>query len=220
MKSRFYLLSILSMAALVISAPAANAQAKERGARWSFAPNIYKVEQPRLPQGYDAPSTVRSGAMPQSSNFLGVDPGMLNSRPPSPVSQVAARPAAPQVTGRAFVPNTAFKPSFGQPIQPLNAGAPIQMAHVPPSAHIPQMAAPTAARPAAPAHYARRPVARPHSTRAVSGRLVTPKKSVGQTASPIAATYSTGYVPGGYLPAHSGSGNGVNTNVHGRIIKH
>ena len=220
MKSRFYLLSILSLAALLTSGQAANAQAKERGARWSFAPNIYKIEQPRIPQAYDAPSTVKSGAMPQNSNFLGLNPADLNSRPPSPVPQVAARPAFPQVSAKAFVPNTAFKPSFGQPILPLNAGAPMQMAHLPAAAHVPQMAAPTAARPAAPAHYARRPVARPHSSRAVSGRLVTPKKSVGQSASPAAASYSTGYVPGGYLPAHSGSGGGYNADVHGRIIKH
>lgn len=221
MKSRFFLLSILSVAALItVDAQQASAQGKEppkeRGARWSYAPNIYRIEQPRIPAGYDAPSTVRQGAMPQNSNFLGLDPGMLNSRPPSPVHQVAARPAYPQVSAKAFVPNTSYHPSFGQPVQPLQAGAPIQMAALPaPVAQGPSMAAP-AVRHSAPAH---RSVSR-SGHKSVNATLLTPHKHVGQSASPAVAAYNTGYTPGGYLPAHSGSSNSVSTNVNGRIIRH
>lgn len=216
MKSRFLLLSVLSIAALVtVDAQEANAQAKEGGARWKFAPNIYRVEQPRLPQGYGAPS-VQQGAMPRSSSFLGLEPGMLNRPPaPAPVPQVAARPAMPQVTGRAFVPTTAFNPSFGQPVQPMSAGAPIQMAQLPPAVGPGTSTAP-AVRQAAPAH---RPVARSHNAH-VSGKLLTPHKHVGQSASPAVASYSSGYMPGGSLPSHSSSGNSVSTNVNGRIIRH
>ena len=206
-------MSLLSVAALVtVDAQQANAQAKERGARWSFAPNVYRVEQPRLPQGYGAPS-VQQGSMPRSSSFLGLEPGMLN-RPPAPVPQVAARPAMPQVTGRAFVPTTAFNPSFGQPVQPMSAGAPIQMAQLPPAVGPGTSTAP-AVRQAAPAH---RPVARSHNAH-VSGKLLTPHKHVGQSASPAVASYSTGYMPGGSLPSSS-SGNSVRTAVNGRILKH
>ena len=213
MKSRFFLLSLLSVAALVtVDAQEANAQAKDRSARWSFAPSVYRVEQPRLPQGYGAPS-VQTGAMPRNSSFLGLEPGMLN-RPAAPVPQVAARPAMPQVTGRAFVPTTAFNPSFGQPVQPMSAGAPIQMAQLPPAVGPGTSTAP-AVRQAAPAH---RPVARSHNAR-VSGKLLTPHKHVGQSASPAVASYSTGYMPGGSLPSSS-SGNSVRTAVNGRIIKH
>ncbi len=228
MKKRFFLVSILTAAAasaLFVQQADAQEQRGSRGARWTFAPNIYKIEQPRIPQGYEAPSKVRQGAVPQSASFLGVDPGMLNSRPApiAPRQQVAARPASPQVTGKAFVPNTSFHPSFGQPVQPLQAGAPMHMATLPPAvAPVPQAAAPAAARPAAsPVHKATKPASRPyHATRTVSGVLKKPSKTAGQSASPAVATYSSGYMPGGHLPAQSGAGSSVKTAVNGRIIRH
>lgn len=216
MKSRFFLVSSLAVAAIVsVGAQDASAQErqppKERGSRWTFAPNIYRVEQPRLPAGYDAPATVKTGAMPQSSNFLGLDPAMLASRP-APVAQVAARPAMPSVSAKAFVPNTSFMPSFGQPVLPLSAGQPIQMANLPvPVTPGPHMSAPAVHT--APVH---RQATRSHH--GVSGKLLTPTKRNGQSASPAVAAYSSGYVPGGYLPTHSGSNTQINTAVSGRIM--
>ena len=218
MKSSFFLLSTLAVASIIsVGAQDAGAQEqrqppKERGSRWSFAPNVYRVEQPHVPAGYNEPATVRTGAMPQNSNFLGLDPSMLNSRP-APIAQVAARPAMPSVSAKAFVPNTSFMPSFGQPVQPMSAGQPIQMAHLPapvgPGSHMSAPAVHTA-----PVH---RQATRSHHQN-VSGVLLTPTKHKGQSASPAVAAYSSGYVPGGYLPTHSGSNTRVETGVNGRIM--
>jgi hypothetical protein len=187
------------------------------GARFEFAKNVWKNEQARVPKDVEAPHMVKQGSVP-SSNMLGLDPGMLASRP-APLPQVAARPAVPSVSAKAFVPNTNFNPTFGQPIAPLNAGAPMQMAALPP-ASVPQMAAPNAARTAAPVHHSRGP-SHPHSTHrtAVSGVLKTPIHPTGATATPASYGNGFGYVPGEHLPAVSGSGTNSSANVHGRIIK-
>lgn len=223
MKSRFFILSTLALAAIgLVDAQAAQAQ-ESRGARYSFAKNVWKMEQPRVPSEVDTPHAVRQGAMPRSSSFLGVDPGML-SRPAAP--QIATQPAinTQQVSHKLFVPNTSFQPSFGKPVQPLQAGAPLPMnvASLPaPVANMPQSAAPTVVKTAsAPAHK-RSGSPRHHST-AVSGVLKTPHHPTGSSASPATATYgnNVGYVPGGYLPAHSSSGYSANTNVQGRIVHH
>ncbi|MBX9690331.1 MAG: hypothetical protein K2X27_26695 [Candidatus Obscuribacterales bacterium] len=220
MKTRFFFLAILAAVSSITLIDAQSAQAQEarapRGARFDFAPNRFKVEQPNLPRGYDAPSTVKAGAMPRSSNFLGVDPSMLASRP-APVQAPAPVPVT-QVSHKLFVPNTAFHPSFGQPVQPMQAGAPMQMAALPkPVAAIPQVAAPTVVKSAAPVHAAKRSVpARHHVSTGVSGKLRTPIHPTGQTASPASYGNNVGYVPGGYLPAQSGYG--TRADVHGRIM--
>jgi hypothetical protein len=187
------------------------------GARFEFAKNVWRNEQARMPKDYDAPHLVKQGSVP-SSSMLGLDPGMLNSRP-QPLPQVAARPAVPSVSAKAFVPNTNFNSNFGQPIAPLNAGAPMQMAALPP-ASVPQMAAPNAARTAAPVHHSRGVSHHPHSTStAVSGKLKTPIHPTGASATPASYGNGFGYVPGEHLPAVSGSGTSSSANVHGRIIK-
>lgn len=215
MTSKLILLSIIAAAATAASlAPSAHAQEK-RGARFSFAPNYFKTEQPRVPNDYAAPS-VKAGAVPRSSNFLlGGDPEVLRRPPAPPATHVAAVPAAPQVTGRAFVPNTNFHPSFGQPIQALQAGVPLPMAQSAPQAAAPVRAAAPQAK--APVHkVAKSAPSRHHVARAVTGKLKTPIHPTGQAASP--ATYGNiGYIPGGHLPARSGYGTSVKTDVHGVI---
>lgn len=221
MTSRFLIASILVAASFGFCAEQAQAQeGRAPGARFSFAKNVWKNEQARVPSDADGPRMVKQGAVPHSSNFLGLDPGMLNSRP-QPLPQVAARPAVPSVSARAFVPNTNFNSNFGQPIAPLNAGAPMQMAALPaPAAAIPQMAAPVAGRTAAPVHHSRG-TSHPHSTRtAVSGKLKTPIHPSGASATPATYGNNFGYVPGEHLPAvQIGSGTNSRADVHGRIVK-
>jgi len=150
------------------------------------------------------------------------------SRPAAPAApKVATKPtvSTSQISHKVFVPNTAFKPDFGKPVQPLQAGDPVKMATLPPGAGspIPQTAAapPAVNKATAPVHHATSSAPRhiAHST-ALSGKLKTPTHAKGESATPIAASYNTGYVPGGLLPAQSGTGMKVNSNAYGRIIKH
>ena len=208
MTSRFFLASMITVAAAGLLCQSAQAQERP-GARFKFAPNVYKIEQARVPSDVDGPRMVKQGAMPRSSSFLGVDPGYL-TRP-----QVAAVPVAqPQVSAKAFVPNTSFMPSFGQPIntQALQAGGPIAMAPSMPKAPV--------AAPARPVHTAKRPVSRQHIAKAVSGKLVKPSHTPAQSATPATYGNNVGYVPGGFVPVQSGYGASTRADVHGRIIRH
>ncbi len=215
MKSSFYLFSLMAVAALGIAdAQSASAQEGGKSARYTYAPNVWRIEQPRMPKDYDGGHLVKQGAVPRSSNFLGLSPETL-SRPaapaPMPIAQVPARPS---VSAKAFVPTTAFHPSFGSPIQP-QAGVPMQVAALPPATGMP-MAAPSVAHTPAPVHQASRRIPSRH-TQAVTGKLVKPTHPSGAAATP--ATYGNmGYTPGGYLPAQSGSGMSTRADVSGRII--
>lgn len=219
MKSSITLLiSILAVTAIsIVDAQKASAQ-NETGARWKFAPNIYKIEQPRIPQNIDGPRAVTQGAMPRSSNFLGVDNGMLTPAPPKPVAKPVP---ASQVSHKLFVPNTAYKPDFGKPQQPLTAGNPVKMATLPPGAGSPNQkpAPPTATKASAPVQQPKHSAPARHINRstAVAGRLKT-KLPHGSAATPEVATYNTGYMPGGSLPA-SGVGMRTHADVSGKIIK-
>lgn len=218
MRSKIILTAFMAAAAtsaLLASAPA-EAQERARGARFNFAPNYFRAEQPRVPNDYAAPS-IKAGAVPAKSSFLlGGDPDLLAKAPAPP--PMPTRPAVPQVTGRAFVPNTSFHPSFGQPIQALQAGAPVPLAQSMPAQIAPARASAPAAKSQPARRVARSSAPRHHASRAVSGKLITAKNPTGLSAP---ATYgNVGYIPGGHLPARSGYGTSVNTDVHGRIVKH
>lgn len=212
MKISFLSLAILAVAATgTLSAQEVSAQegGQRPGARFQYAPNVFRMEQPRLPKGYGAPeaSSIRSGSVP-SSNMLGLDPQVLQR----PQPQVAARPAANHVAGQAFipkaVPQVAFNPAFGSafPAQPM-----------------PAMAAPAAqamARAAAPAKapVAARSAGRRHSvSTGVRGKLKTP---IHHSTPAMAATYGPGfgYTQGGHLPSQSGGSMSTNTAVSGRFL--
>ena len=219
MKTSVLFLSILAAAATgVVNAQRVSAQ-QETGARYKFAPTVYKIEQPRIPSNVEGPHAVTQGAMPHSSNFLGVDPGMLT---PPPRPQVVAKPVpATQVSHKLFVPNTAFKPDFGKPVQPLQAGEPVKMQTLPPGAGSPisqKAAPPTALKAAAPVQQPKHSAPRHNHQIAVHGNLKTPTHSHGESATPMAASYSQGYVPGGLLPAQSGVGMKTRADVSGKVI--
>ncbi len=214
MKIRFLSLAILAIASTgTLSAQDAAAQEgggqRPPGARFAFAPNVYRMEQPRVPKGYGAASapSVAAGSVP-SSNMLGLDPSVLQ-RPAQ--QHVAARPAASNVAGQAFipkaVPQVAFNPAFGSaaPIQPMQSPA---MA----------MAQPMA-RAAAPAKAsAARPAGRRHSS-SVSGKLKTP---IRRSAPAMVASYGPGfgYTPGGHMPSQSGGNMSTRTSVSGTVLKY
>jgi hypothetical protein len=205
------IVSLVSIATIASSMQTASAQ-ESRGARFNYAPNVWRSESVRLPKGYGNPPaahTVQAGAVP-SGNLLGVDPTMLTKPAPPPV--VATQPAMMSVTPRMFAPvptaKASFNPMFGSP----------QVAHLPPS--VPQQAA---AMPmpmkAAPATHA--PVVA-HRSQGISGRLLTPNRHnvVPRSAAPAVASYPTnfGYSPGPLLPSSSSGGMRTSTSLNGVII--
>lgn len=208
---RLLLVSLVTLSAVVTSMQSASAQeANTRGARFNFAPNIYRTEASRVPKGYNAEPVhnVRAGSVP-SSNLLGLDPSILAKPAPLP-PVVAAHPAMPMVSAQAFVPkaNANFNPMFGKPM----------VAQLP--APVPQQAValPIQMKPVAAASA---PTAKRHvATTALSGRLLKPKYRQVRPASaaPGVASYGNnfGYTPGAYLPS---SGMSTQTDVHGVIVK-
>lgn len=221
MKRHFHPIT-LAIAIALICVQAASAQENRRGARFSYAPNVWKTEQAIIPKGAgaDVPVNVRSGAVP-SGNMLGLDPNVLTKPMPAPVyqqQQVSARPMANRVTPR-MVPKVAFNPAFGNP----NRLAPLaQQAAMPTTGNPLPMSAPAAS---APRHIASAPPRRHygggHARARLAGRLLPPAKVAPAQATPQVASYGNnfGYVPGNALPSSSSAGLGANANVHGRIIR-
>lgn len=232
MKSRFFQLSIFTAIVVgMVSAQGAMAQEQQRGARFNFAPNIWKAEEPRIPNGRYAPQApahaVKHGSMPQSSNFL-LDPSMI----PTPVRQEPAAPVvATRVTPRISVPSTNYampksnyQPEFGKPL----SAPPMAVASLPTTpamAPKPQAAQAPIAKPAFKPTATTRIASAPHRHHVqtgVNGKLLTRPRSVGQAATPAVASYGKnfGYQPGGYLPTQTGSGVSTRQEVSGRLIHH
>lgn len=227
-------IKILSLAITLVTGLgfcAQDAFAQEsRGQRFSFAPNVWKVEQPRIPGGgNNGPAhAVRNGAVPSSNFLLGGDPNTLPPAPPptpAPIVRpsVQAVPSNNRVAGNVN-PKPSFNPLFGTPGSPLpQQPAPPQVAQTPitpPAQPMPPMMR----APQQPAHSP--VVARSHgghhrrATSAVTGRL-TARKPTGDTAAPQALSYDRGYVPGGTIAAGATSGGGGSTTaVSGRVMNH
>lgn len=189
------LVSLVTLASIAGSMQSASAQ-ESRGARFNFAPNVWKSESVRMPKGYGNPDVVhavRPGSVP--SNLLGVDPSMLAKPAPPPV--VAAAPVMTSVTPNMFVPktNSAWNPMFGKP-QAAQLPAPVPQQAV----AMPMTTQPMKAKSA--------PAGRPRVNTAVAGRLMRPAhRSISPaSASPAVASYPTnfGYSPGPLLPSTGG----------------
>lgn len=217
-------LSITHITLIALTACAAtlpvSAQEGGRGARFNFAPNVYKVESSRVPTDYNSQPvhSVRDGAVPKG-NLLGLDPQILAKPAPQPAAQpvVAARPAATTVTPQWSVPKTSFNPAFGKPgdltHQPL--------ASLP--APVPQQAVAGPLIPVKPAATTHAPVARHHVNTAVNGRLMRQPHTAAPAAalaSPAVASYGKnfGYVPGPFLPNEATGGMSAQAEVRGRVI--
>ncbi|HEY9784538.1 MAG TPA: hypothetical protein V6D17_03980 [Candidatus Obscuribacterales bacterium] len=222
MMIRTALISAVAIAVAAVAVQPANAQ----GARFKFAPNVYKLEESRVPHGAGMATpqpmhSVRLGAVSGGKSLLGLDPQMLRKpirhmAPVAPIAQtvVAAKPSFTNVIPQ-FVPSQ-FKAQFGQPLSvPAAKAAPTQA--------LPQ---PAQAQPNALANNAVSGKLTPPAksapikvARAVSGRLKTPRRPVGLAAQPqsIQSYGNQFYRPGTYVP--TGSGSSTRTDVYGHIIR-
>lgn len=208
------LVSLLVLAGIATSMQSADAQEGRRaGARFNFAPNVWKNEAAILPKGYATPDpahNVRPGAVP-SNNMLGLDPAMLTKPAPPPVMQPHAMPT---VASQVSVPrtNTNFNPMFGKPMV-AQLPAPIPMQASP----LPMAAKPLAATPAS------APAGKRHVATGVSGRLMRPARRPAvrpESATPAVASYGKnfGYVPGAYLPSSTGGIN-ARAELSGKLLR-
>lgn len=220
MKRHFHPIAIAILAVLMC-VQAASAQEGKRGARFSYAPNVWKTEQATVPRSWqaDAPVNVRQGAVPSSGNsLLGLDPNLLRKPEPAPIyrpqQSVAARPISQQVTPH-MVPKVAYQPQFGTP----NHIAPLAQQAARPTMASALPATPAVAR-AMPSHV-RHGGGRRHVTTGLSGRLRPPRRVAPETATPQVASYgnNVGYIPGNTLPASSTAGLGARTAVKGRLMR-
>ena len=202
MKSKNMNIKFLTLTALALSAMSliavnpANAQGKS-SARFNFAPNYYKMEEPKVPEMTHA---VKHGSMPQGSKFLGLDPSMLEK--PKSREQVAVRPATTTVT-----PKIEFNSAFGQPAIPAAEVKPM----VAKALCKPRTAQ---ARPLV-AHHG-------HHATSVNAKLMKRKAPSALDATPSQiASYdkNVGYAPGTYLPTTAGDGYQRQADVHGRLLK-
>lgn len=228
MNMRFATIIAIAAASSLFSLQAANAQEGARpGARFSYAPNTWRIEQPRTPSGYGSgpQGSVRHGSMPRTgSNFLGLTPQALTR--PQPQPQLAAVPrlapiaqqsvnAQPSFTN--LIPQLktppAFQAQFGNPLNPpVVAQAPAPMQALPQTPLSNNQAV---------SGKLRKP-ARSNATTAVSGVLRPrrqPPAQIAKAAPPIESYgKGVGYVPGAYLPM--GSGMSSTTSVSGVIKTH
>lgn len=185
-------------------------KAEPGSARFSFAPNVWKQEQARLPQ---PEHNVRDGSVPVGSKFLGLDPQML-AKPKLP--QVAARPAFTQVTPQMLPPKGQFDSAFGTP-----EALPTQTK----KAEVPQVAQAQTLTPVqTKANSPRRASRGGHAKTAVHAQLMNKPKANGLAAQPAEqiASYDKnfGYVPGSVLPSSVSDGLSRRTEVQGKILRH
>jgi hypothetical protein len=191
MNIKIFAMSALALSAMLMTVNPANAQ---KSARFSFAPQYYKMEESKIPEMSHA---VKHGSVPQGSKFLGLDPSMLEK--PKSREQVAARPSFTPVA-----PQIPFNSAFGQPA-------------IPPAEVKPAMAQakckPMKARPVL-AH-------RGHHTTSVNAKLVKRKAPSALDAPAHIASYdkNVGYAPGTYLPTTATDGYQRHADVHGTLLK-
>ncbi|MBS1956276.1 MAG: hypothetical protein JST89_18970 [Cyanobacteria bacterium SZAS-4] len=211
-------LSIISVAAAVAASSPAQAQEGPQagGARWHFAPNYFKLEQPNLPRGYNAPtpSAVRSGSVPKASSLLG-DPAYLAKAPapmPAPLVRVNQAVSAVPIAVKPASPLEAFQKAFGKPV----SAAPVMVAAAPQG----MSAMPASTLPSANKSVAGHIRPRSNATTGLHGVLKTPQHRPGLAARPAAPISSYGssfFSPVPFNPASAGSGSSTSATVSGRI---
>jgi hypothetical protein len=231
MKVKLAALSTILIASASFSLqPASAQQRQERGARFPFAPNIWKLEEPRIPKenygmsGHPMRSDL-DGKVPHGPSFLGFDPQLLARpvvRPIAPVTrtQVAMRPGVAP-TQNVTSP---FKQSFGAPAAPPEMAQPNSLPNAAKPAALPQSS--NANNKALSGKLV--PGKGLSANRSVSGVLRGHKRPAGQSANPALAltkpveTYGKnfGFVPGIVLPIASNSGRTSSAEVSGRVLSH
>lgn len=207
------LLTTLSVAAVLCSTQAAQAQEEGRGNRWKFAPTIYKLEQPVAPHGYGQHNVVSN--KPTVVQSRGFD---MND----PFFQKPARPLVAPVAQTATHANFGFAQPAGQlmstPVALFNKafGTPLVAKALPPMA-VPQQRSMTAP--------AQKLASKPASRSSVSGTIRRPAVARGNSGSaasmPTIASYGAGngYTPGAHTVSSGGSGSSASTYVQGKLIR-
>ncbi len=225
MNVKFAILSTIA----IIAASSTVQSAEAQGARFKYAPNVFKMEESRLPPGYGQPApsnhSVTHGSMPKGTSLLGFDPKMLAPRP----QQIARGPrvapiAQTQLSGipsfttavpmlNPFAP-VANKGQFGQPL-----GSSPVVASLPPQAR-PQVAQ---AKPLAPASansnvqgiLKRRP-----TNNNLRGRMVPPARALAaKQGSPIQSYGNNNfYQSGPTAPTGSSVTTSATGSVYGRVL--
>lgn len=222
-------LTALAITALVTAAFASVQPASAQGnARFKFAPNYFKQEEPRTPPRHTGPvHSVKSGSVPTGTSFLGLDPTMLKPAPkpvaqPQPQMQVAATPSFSQAIPQIAVPKAAFNTNFGKPAGmtpqvPVVASAPVAQPPLPQVATAQSLPMPKAVHKPA----VKRPATQ--TSRSVSGKLRKPAAQHAPAAMVANAgkgidSYGKGigYVPGAYLPS---VGMTTQADVYGTLVK-
>lgn len=218
--------AILSTVA-IIAASSTVQSAEAQGARFKYAPNVFKMEEARIPAGYGQPApsqhSVTHGSMPKASSVLGIDPTMLARRP----QQVARGPrvapiAQTQLSGipsfttavpmlNPFAP-VANKGQFGQPL----SSSPV-VASLPPQASKPQVAQQKSFAPASTNSSLSGKINPRRSSNNVSGRRLQPARGLAaKPGSPIQSYGNNFYQAGSTVP--SGSGISSESRVHGVVL--
>lgn len=203
MKVPSFLIASLTVALGAAIASPAMAQeeaprARPGGARFVFEPQVIRTSAP-LPKSnhYSGPiGTVSHGSVPKGIFGQGVNPSIFNR--PAPVAAVpqVQTNVFPQIVAQQPVP---FQNVFGKPMTaaPMTA-KPMTMSQVP---------APKSAP-------------RTSSSRAVAGRVLSPRRSnglVARSAPMIQSMPGSGFKQGTYIPTSSGSGFSSTTSVTGVI---
>ncbi|MCW5824711.1 MAG: hypothetical protein KIT34_18075 [Cyanobacteria bacterium TGS_CYA1] len=205
-------LSALTLAGVTLLITSSPAQAQDRGARFTFSPNVYLKEQPRVPAYHPPVDHHKVGHGMAKGNFLsGVDPNFLKPVQRPQVMTAVTPQIMPQqdLTGR-------FHNAFGKP-----------EAHEHPTAIVahntPLVAAPkTFSMPPAAeekAVMAKRLPSR-SNTANLSGKMLKRKAPVAQIAKAGAMpvqSYSNSkyYSPGAFTPSAGGASE---AKVYGHVI--
>jgi hypothetical protein len=214
----------LTLSALTGLSQAASAQEGHpaRGARFDYAPNVWKGEEPNKQKEYSnwspaipAPNaaTVRAGSVPRNMLGLPADIPIRIAPRVAPMAQTALTPSASFASAVPVqIPTSipAFKPAFGKGLS-AHPKAPLSN---PPAA-----TARTAPAKSNAAHP-NRPLAIAHS---VSAKIFKPHLPVGHAAGPanglppVASYGNQGYTPGTFLPSVGGNGSSSVAQVSGKI---
>lgn len=176
------------------------AMAQNRGARFTFAPNVYRMESHPKPRsawrGPQPQHKVAHGRVPQGSSFLGVSPSMLKRSAPAhqPLTRSTTHGAIKTANAKA-----SYKKHFGNPTALAAKQAPAMKS---------------------PKRTVKKSVKSKVAKRSVNARRI--KKKRHHTPARVAkANKIKGYgnnffTPGGHTPTSSGSR--ASTSVKGRVI--
>lgn len=215
MKIKLYNLAILTAIAAGVTAVQAASAQESGGARFHFSPNVWKMDEMHMPAAHASvsPHSVTSGNVPHGGGFLVPDRQFLESPPAAQAqTQVSAQPSFTQTSAQMTPPKANFNPSFGK------AGnlAPPAIANLPPQA-TPPAAQSNPAKTLKPLNHV------VQASKNVHGVLMSRKKHSPEglvaNAGKRIDSYSSGYVPGPFLPSACGDGQRTTASVYGKLMK-